>query len=152
MKTISILRDRLHCSRPSVVENFTPTAWHEEHYRILECVPVRPRSINGVKSLIEKHENCKFLIERKWTCRQTGFKHRVLTLYEHIEIQDGEISVAFGSKGGLLQTVRDLDNFIVLVPLYEEKEEVKKAIEPVEVSTNSSQFGDYQLDLFGAWA
>jgi len=152
MKTISILRDRLHCSRPSVVENFTPTTWHEDRYRILECVPVYPRSIGGVRSLIEKHENCKFLVEYKWACKRSGFKHRVLTLYEHIEIQGDEINVSFDSKGGLPQVVRDLDNFIVLVPLYEEKEEVKKVIEPVEVSADSSQFDDYQLDLFGAWA
>lgn len=151
MKTISILRDRLHCSRPSIVESFTPTAWHKERYRILECMPVYPRSINGVKSLIEKHENCKFLIEYKWTCKRTDFKHRVLTLYEHIEIQDGEINVAFDSKGGLLQTVNDLDSFIVLIPLYEEKEEVKKATESAEASTSNSQLNDYQLDLFGAW-
>lgn len=152
MKTISILKDRLYCSTPSVVESFTPTAWHEERYKILECMPVYPRSINEVKKLVEKHENCKFLIDDRWTCSRTGFKHRVLMLYEHIEIEDDEISVAFDSKGGLLQTVRDLDSFIVLIPLHEEKEEVKKAIEPVEVSVDNSQFGSYQLDLFGAWA
>ena len=152
MKTISILRDRLHCSRPSIVENFTPTAWHEERYKILECMPVHPKSINEVKSLIEKHENCKFLVEYKWTCKRTDFKHRVLTMYEHIELKDDDISVAFDSKCSLFQTVNDLDSFIVLIPLHEEKEEIKKATEPAEASADNSQFDDYQLDLFGMWA
>lgn len=152
MKTISILRDRLHCSRPSIVENFIPTSWHEERYKILECMPVYPKSISELKGLIGKRDDCKFLIEDKWTCKRTGFKHRVLTLYEHIEIRDGEINVAFDSKGGLLQTVNSLDSFIVLVPLHEEKEGTKRAIEPAETSTSNSQLNDYQLDLFGAWA
>lgn len=152
MKTISILKDRLYCSTPSVVENFTPTKWHEERYKILECMPAYPRSISELKDIIGKHDNCKFVLDDRWACKRTGFKHRALMLYEYIEIKGDEISVAFDSKGGLLQTVRDLDNFIVLVPLHEEKEEVKKAIEPVEVSADNCRFDDYQLDLFGAWA
>lgn len=151
MKPISILKDRLYCSTPSVVENFTPTAWHEERYKILECMPAYPRSVSEVKSLIEKYENCKFLIEYKWACKRTDFKHRVLTLYEHIEIKDDEISVAFDSRGGLLQTANDLDSFIVLIPLHKEKEEIKKATEPVDVSADDCRFDDYQLDIFGAW-
>lgn len=151
MKTISILRDKLHCSRPSIIENFIPTSWHEERYRILECMPVYPRSISELKDIIGKYDNCKFLIEYKWACKRTGFKHRALMLYEYIEIKDDEISVAFDSKGGLLQAANDLDNFIVLIPLYEEKEVIKKVTEPVGVSADDCRFDDYQLDLFGAW-
>ena len=152
MKTISILRDRLHCSRPDVIEDFTPTKWHEERYRILECMPVYPKSINEIRDIIGRHDNCKFVIDDRWTCKRTGIKHRALMLYEHIETHDGEINVAFDSNGGLLQTIRDLDSFIVLIPLHEEKEARQSPPTKQVAVISSGNSDDYQLDLFSAWA